>query len=109
MARVELDEDVDIEHYADVPVIGMERLEIQLIEVAAAACGRGIGTWVVQALALRHRDCRLLAYSEGADRFWARLGWERFDHPDGDWRALFIQPAHGCRQTVGTTTTPKRR
>ena len=32
-------------------------------------------------------------YSQDADRFWARLGWERFDHPEGDWRALFIQPA----------------
>jgi hypothetical protein len=29
MARVELDEEVGIEHYADVPAIGAERLEIQ--------------------------------------------------------------------------------
>lgn len=96
MARVELDEDVEIEHYAHVPTIGTERLEIQFIEVAAAACGRGVGTRVVRGLAERYPDRRLLAYSEEADGFWASLGWERFDHPDGEpqfHRALFIQPA----------------
>jgi hypothetical protein len=47
MARVELDEEVGIEHYADVPAIGAERLEIQFIEVATAVRGRGVGTRVV--------------------------------------------------------------
>jgi ribosomal protein S18 acetylase RimI-like enzyme len=61
-------------------------------KVATAARGRKIGTQVVQMLAERHRDRRLFAYSQDADRFWARLSWDRFDHPDGDWRALFIQP-----------------
>jgi GNAT superfamily N-acetyltransferase len=93
VARVELKEDVDIEHYANVPAIGSERLEIAFIEVAASECGRGIGTQVVRALERRHRDRRLLAYSEGADRFWGELGWKPFHHPDGDWRTLFIQPA----------------
>lgn len=36
VARVELKEDVDIEHYANVPAIGSERLEIAFIEVATA-------------------------------------------------------------------------
>lgn len=45
--------------------------------------GRGVGTQVVQGLGKRQRGNRLLAYSERADGFWASLGWERFDHPDG--------------------------
>jgi hypothetical protein len=94
VARVELDDPGDINpDYVNVPTIGDERLEIQFIEVAAAACGRKIGTRVVVALAEQRRNRRLFAYSEAADRFWASLGWEQFDHPDGDWRALFIQPA----------------
>jgi hypothetical protein len=92
VARVELDDPGNINpDYTDVPTIGGERLEIQLIEVATAACGRGIGARVVQALAEQHRDRRLFAYSEGADRFWVRLGWEQFVHPDGGYRTLFIQ------------------
>jgi len=34
VAQVELEEDVDIDHYADVPKIGLERLAVQFIEVA---------------------------------------------------------------------------
>lgn len=84
-----------IEHYAAVPKVGAERLEIQFIEVAIAARGRGVGTQVVRGLAKRHRNRRLLAYSEGTGGFWAPLDWERFDHPEGRpefHRALFIQP-----------------
>ena len=93
VARVEFDDPGDINpDYTGVPTIGPERLEIQFIEVATAARGRKIGTQVVQMLAERHRDRRLFAYSQDADRFWARLSWDRFDHTDGDWRALFIQP-----------------
>ncbi|MGU3652856.1 hypothetical protein [Mycolicibacterium sp. A43C] len=44
VARIELQEDVDIEHYANVPVIGSERLEIAFIEVATSECYRGVGT-----------------------------------------------------------------
>ncbi|SKM36387.1 acetyltransferase, gnat family protein [Mycobacteroides abscessus subsp. abscessus] len=98
VARVELKEDVDIEHYANVPAIGCERLEIAFIEVAAAACRRGIGTRAVRELERRHPDRRLLAYSEEADGFWASLGWEPFHHPEGDWRTLFIAPASRSRE-----------
>jgi GNAT superfamily N-acetyltransferase len=93
VARVEFDDPGDINpDYTGVPTIGPDRLEIQFIEVALAARGRKIGTQVVQMLAERHPDRRLFAYSQDADRFWTRLGWERFDHPEGDWRSLFIQP-----------------
>jgi len=50
VARVELAEEVGIEHYAAVPEIGAECLEIQFIDVAVAARGRGIGTGVVRGL-----------------------------------------------------------
>lgn len=96
VARVELDDPGGINpEYIGVPGLGDERLEIQLIEVATAAARRGIGTRVVQGLAELHRDRRLFAYSEEADEFWASLGWDRFDHPDGPQfqRPLFIQPA----------------
>jgi hypothetical protein len=78
--------------YTGVPTIGLERLEIQLIE--ATARGRGSGSRVVQMLAERYQNRRLFAYSQDTDSFRARLGWERFRHPEGDWRALFIQPGN---------------
>ncbi|MEN2511146.1 GNAT family N-acetyltransferase [Gordonia polyisoprenivorans] len=94
VARVELDDPGGINpEYVGVPELGPERLEIQFIEVATAARGRGVGTWVVRALQQRHPDRRLFGYSEGAHRFWASLGWDRFDHPEGErfHRPLFIQ------------------
>jgi hypothetical protein len=94
--RIELFEDIHFEHYAEVPGVGAERLEIQFIEETVAARGRRVGTRAVHGLAERHPDRRLLAYREGAEGFWASLGWERFDHPEGRpefHRALFIQPA----------------
>jgi GNAT superfamily N-acetyltransferase len=95
VARVQLDERGGANPtYTDVPVLGPERLKIQFIEVATAARLRGVGTRVVQGLMDRHPDRRLLAYSEGADRFWTRLGWDRFDYPGpGSSMPLFIQPA----------------
>ncbi|MGY4869141.1 GNAT family N-acetyltransferase [Mycolicibacterium elephantis] len=97
VARIELDDPGEINpQYLEVPKLGAERLEIQFIEVAIAARGRNIGTKVVHALELRHPTRRLFAYSEEAHRFWASVGWERFDHPEGErfHRPLFIQPQH---------------
>lgn len=94
VARVELDDPGGINpEYAGVPELGPERLEIQFIEVATTAQGRGVGTAVMRALEKRHADRRFFAYSEGAHEFWASLGWERFDHPEGEQfhRPLFIQ------------------
>lgn len=95
VARVELDDPGGINpEYVGVPELGPERLEIQFIEVATLAQGRGVGTGVVRALEERHADRRLFAYSEEAHGFWASLGWERFDHSRGMqvYRPLFIQP-----------------
>jgi hypothetical protein len=95
VARVEFDDPGGINpSYANVPELGDERLEIQFIEVASAACGRRIGTQVVRRLADRHPDRRLFAYSEEADRFWASVGWEPFYDPGPGpvGRTLFIQP-----------------
>lgn len=97
VARVELDDPGGINPtYANVPVVGEdERLEIQLIEVATAQLRRKVGTRVVHDLMERHSGRRLFAYSEEADEFWASLGWQRFDHPEGPQfhRPLFIQLA----------------
>lgn len=98
VARVERDDSGGINSkYVRAPKPVPERLEIQYIEVATAARGRGVGTQVVVALAARHPDRRLFAYSEGAHGFWASLGRDRFDHPEGErfHRPLFIQkPQH---------------
>lgn len=95
VARLEFDDPGGINpKYVGVPKLGGERLEIQYIEVATAAARRGIGTRVVQSLSELHQGRRLFAHSEGADAFWASLGWQRFDHRDGQpqfHRALFIQ------------------
>jgi hypothetical protein len=93
VARVQLDDRGGIHpDYAGVPEIGDERLEIQFIEVATFARRRKVATRIVHGLAERHPHRRLIAYSEGADEFWSSLvGWERFDHPDGRHRGLFIQ------------------
>ncbi|OFJ51171.1 hypothetical protein BEL07_24200 [Mycolicibacterium grossiae] len=45
----------------------------------------------------RRPDRTLIAYSEGADRFWASLGWESFEHPAGGYRTLFVQSPGGLR------------
>lgn len=95
VARVELDDPGGINpEYANVPKLGDERLEIQFIEVATAARGRGIGGQVVQVLMEQHPNRRLFAYSMDADWFWARLGWQPFYDsrrgPAGS--PLFIRP-----------------
>ncbi len=98
VARVELDDPGRINPaYRGLPKLAGERLEIQLIEVAISSRSRGVGAQVVSALAQRHPDRRLFAYSE-ADQFWTRLGWEPFydSRPGPPGRTLFIQPAHRC-------------
>ncbi|MCK0175899.1 GNAT family N-acetyltransferase [Mycolicibacterium sp. F2034L] len=95
VARIEFDDPGGINpSYANVPVLGDERLEIQFIEVASVARGRGIGTEVVHRLADRHPGRRLFAYSEEADRFWVSVGWEPLydPGPGSVGRTLFIQP-----------------
>lgn len=92
VARVELDEPGGINPKdTDVPELGDERLEIQFIEVSAAARRRGIGTRVVQSLTERHPDRLLFAYSQDAVQVWTHLGWDRFDHAEVSWRPLFTQ------------------
>ncbi|MDY6869255.1 MAG: hypothetical protein SV966_01310 [Actinomycetota bacterium] len=84
MARIKLGERIQIDHYAGVPDVGTEGLEIEFFEVAIEARGKGVGTLVIQLLARRHPDRRLLAYSERADAFWASLGWSSFMPLDYD-------------------------
>lgn len=101
VARVEFDDPGGINpEYANVPNLGDERLEIQFIEVAIGARGHGVGRRVVRNLMERHPNRRLFAYSEGADRFWASLGWEPFEHPAGGYRTLFVQSPGGLRTAL---------
>lgn len=94
VARLELGQDVYCEQYLDLPDIGPDRLQIQLLEVAAPARRNGIGRGAMNLVAERFPDKRLMAFSEEADAFWERLGWLRCDHPDGPThhRPLFIAP-----------------
>lgn len=96
VARVEFVDPGGINpEFANVPDIGGERLEILFLEVATEARGRSVGGRAVRSLMERHPDRRLFAYSEGADRFWASLGWEAFDHPAGGYQTLFVQSPAG--------------
>jgi GNAT superfamily N-acetyltransferase len=93
-ARIELDPEVHIDHYADTPDLAASGLEIVFFEVSAARQRQGIGTAVICALLAQHPDRRFVAFSEEADEFWASLGWDRFlnaESPDV-YRPLFIQP-----------------
>lgn len=98
VARVQLDERGGINPaYAGAPAIDTnDLLEIQYIEVSTAARRRKVATRTVLALAERHPERRLMAYSKDADSddFWNTLGWEAFYDarrgPTGG--TLFVQP-----------------
>lgn len=95
VARVHLDDEVWIDHYAGVPSLGAAGLAVQFIEVHTGRRLRGIGHEVIRRLSARHPDRRLIAFSEGADGFWSSLGWDRHLHADPEMaprcRPLYIQ------------------
>jgi GNAT superfamily N-acetyltransferase len=95
VARLDLEPGVVIDEAYAVAELGATTLEIGFFEVARSLRHRGIGSRVVRALAARHPDRRLIAFSEEADDFWASLGWQPYHHPDGSptHRTLFVQPA----------------
>lgn len=97
VARVELDDEVHIDHYADVPDLRGTALEIQFIEVQTDHRLEGIGSAVVRLLQGLYPDRRLVAFSEGADGFWSSLGWSCHLHADPEeaprYRPLFIATA----------------
>jgi hypothetical protein len=96
VARVQLDERGGIgPHYAGAPAIdSVDLLEIQNIEVATAARRRKVATRTMLALAERHPERRLMAYSKDADSdgFWNSLGWESYCYSERGLtaRTLFI-------------------
>lgn len=98
VARIELDDEVGIDHYAGVPHLGSTGLEVQFIEVHADHRLRGVGHAVIDCLYDRFPDRRLVAFSEGADGFWSSLDWNRYVHADPEqarfYRPLYIQPAN---------------
>ena len=93
VARVELDDDTDISHYAGTPDLGEAGLRIVFFEVSDEHRRQGIGTAVIRHLAELHPDRRLIAFSE-ADDFWSKLKWlPHFHSGEGpDCQVLFIQP-----------------
>ena len=99
VARVELDDNVDFDHYRNTPNLSSRALEIQLIEVSAAHGCLRIGSEVVRRLVIQHRERTLVAFSEDADGFWSSLGWDRYDHPEGwpHYRPLFVEAGNAGR------------
>jgi predicted acetyltransferase len=94
VARVLLDEVVHIEYYVDTPPLGATALQIELIEVSDKHRRQGMGREVVHRLAQLRPDRRLVAFSEGADKFWESLKWRRHKRRVEPERSqpLFIQP-----------------
>lgn len=62
------------------PQLAAIALEIVFIEVACAYRRQGVGSQIVRGLASSNPDRRLVAFSEGADDFWASLGGRRYEH-----------------------------
>lgn len=96
VARVRLEETIDLSTYPTAPPLGHAALEIGFFEVAPGRRDEGIGSAFVGRLAAMYPNRRLLALSRDADRFWGKtLGWDRHEHGDEpDWyQPLYIQPA----------------
>ncbi|WP_227471711.1 GNAT family N-acetyltransferase [Paenarthrobacter sp. YJN-5] len=53
---------------------------VHFFEVSEDHRRRGYGTDAVQLLADRHVGTPLVAFSAGADEFWASQGWDRYEH-----------------------------
>lgn len=83
VSRVQLDPDVDLTGYVGVWNARVRDLEIAYFEVSARWRQRRIGSAVIRALAELYPDHRLVASSEGADPFWAGLGWRLCFYPSG--------------------------
>jgi GNAT superfamily N-acetyltransferase len=94
VGRVHLDEQVWTSHYAGAPDLGAVALEFQFIEIADDHRRSGIASELIGTIADMHPTRCLVAFSEDADEFWASLGWDRYDHPEGPdrYRPPFVQP-----------------
>lgn len=97
VARIHLDDEMEVDDYLDVPVSSSPFLEIQFIEVHADHRRRGVATAAVTLLNEHFPGRPLAAFSEGADDFWTSLGWTRHQHRDDDGvapphRPLYVQP-----------------
>jgi ribosomal protein S18 acetylase RimI-like enzyme len=65
---------------------------IHFFEVSEEHRRRGYGTEAVQLIADRYEGTPLVAFSQGADTFWASLGWDQHEHQ--------TEPAHYGRMFV---------
>ena len=96
IARIELNPSFSIDHYANVPALGSDAVEISFFEVHDRHRYRGIGTMAIGLMQDLFPHRRFVAFSEDADGFWASLGWSQYLHADPEearfFRPLFIQP-----------------
>ncbi|PZF61599.1 hypothetical protein DEI81_11265 [Curtobacterium sp. MCBD17_013] len=95
LARVEVDPNGTI--FADYLGLRtpMPGAEVTFFEVRADRRRSGIGRAAVRFLRAPYADQTMFAFSEGADVFWASVGWRRFPRADGDaaYRPLFVSAA----------------
>ena len=94
VARLEIDEKRTVNpDFEGAPEVAEGFLEIAFFEVAASERLAGIGTAVIRTVEHEFSDRHLAAYSEGADGFWASLGWTRYVHATDShlYRPLYIR------------------
>lgn len=103
VARLHLDWRTDFTTaWRGAPVLGLQALRIQMVEVACEARGRGIGRAIIHGVQEQYPDSRLIALSvREAESFWSSLGWERFEHAkDRFYQRLFVGPLPRSRRTL---------
>jgi len=93
VARVKLDDQVDLSNYPKALHLGAWWLEIVYIEVRGDLLGRDIGPTVLEMLADRYPNRRLVLRSmESSETFWEKkVRWQRYVGSRG-YPPLFVQP-----------------
>lgn len=97
VARVRLEETIDLSDYSTAPHLWDAVLQVDFFEVAEGCRREGVGREFINRLAAMYPDRRLIALSQNAraDKFWASLGWDRYEHCDEPdvYPPLYVQPA----------------
>lgn len=95
VARARLDWDFPIDVYPSARALHARPvLEIQYLEVHSAFRRAGVGRNLIERTQAAFPDSQLMALSEGADGFWASLGWSRHRHEEDDGSTDHYQPLY---------------
>lgn len=95
VARARLDWDFPIDVYPSARALHARPvLEIQYLEVHSAFRCAGVGRNLIERTQAAFPDSQLMALSEGADGFWASLGWSRHRHEEDDGSTDHYQPLY---------------